>query len=716
MFFTPEDQDKKQKVIDLVAEYIKNRDTFKNNLEQQDRNSDEDLKLLKGRVNLLKENKYLLAVAGESNSGKSTFINGLLKQQILPTGTLQCTSTIIQILDTDNKQDESKVYLKIKYADEHETTIDKDISDIQEKLREVAAIPEEYRSLPILQLDEFLKKNKGNKITDESFRDFIDSAKLKNIYNLGQENFESQLRTYLETYRDLSQIPEEITVGYPLGFDFGELRIVDTPGVNALGGLQEATFEYLNQANAIIFIHSIQNNIDGKKFNEFVNNSIYKKNLKNIFIFLTYKALSTTEAMTTTLTQARKLFQGVEEEKIIAVDSMLKIIYEKLKQEQKTLEELHRADEQFQKLIAPYLSPYIFSKATIDAQAKENIAQKIYEDSNYQNVEYLLREFSKKAIDRELISIIEQVSGGYEEQKRIYEEQIGLLESKIDKSPEEFDQEIAKLKKDLDEYIRILNDFSSSRRSEYTGLDSEVKKEFDLLKDNYTTLLEEAYDDILIRKYVWDFDNDCKEKLNSLTIKLNEEYTKKMKEVGVEFKEKYNTIPPVISLEAVSKEAKKNAIETITIPGDRLERVLREGGLGFAAGAFAGVWGGPPGILLEGVVAGTVAAINAYFQAQRPRTEDQLNPEIYNLNLKQGSKQLISLTCDDMLNTISKLFEQYNNSFRNQLKVVVQSRQKHLNALQEKRKEIEPLHERQTEFTSQLTSVKKELNACQTLR
>ena len=43
------------------------------------------------------KNKFVLMIAGEAKSGKSTFINAFLGKEILPTDAKQCTNSIIKI-------------------------------------------------------------------------------------------------------------------------------------------------------------------------------------------------------------------------------------------------------------------------------------------------------------------------------------------------------------------------------------------------------------------------------------------------------------------------------------------------------------------------------------------------------------------------------------------------------------------------------------------
>ena len=76
-----------------------------------------DLAFLKDRVKALKDGRYVLVVVGEVKAGKSTFINALLGERILPTDVLQSSSAVVEICKAEKK------YVEIRYADGHAETV-----------------------------------------------------------------------------------------------------------------------------------------------------------------------------------------------------------------------------------------------------------------------------------------------------------------------------------------------------------------------------------------------------------------------------------------------------------------------------------------------------------------------------------------------------------------------------------------------------------------
>ncbi|NEU72360.1 hypothetical protein PI95_007170 [Hassallia byssoidea VB512170] len=721
MFVGSEYEKQRQAVINSFNLYENSRKELLDSTDQSDGRSEQDLQILKKDVELVAENKYLLTIVGESKSGKSAFINGLLKRQILPTGILQCTSGIIEILDTDNEQDKRKVYLKVKYANSRETE-ESDIPNIQEKLKEIAQISEEYRSLPVLQLNQFLIDERPQQINDQDINTLLSRTDgtssrpfLENPHQLDEIKFKHLIKEYLEEYRDLSKISVEIIMGYPLGFKSVHLRIVDTPGVNARGGLKDATFKSMLDASAVIFIHPIKN-IASESLKHFIDTAVPNQVKDNIFMFLTHKAQSSSDDIDEILKEAKKLFPNIKDGRIIAVDSILKRIHDELLAG-RTSQKLYDTDEVFKRLIAQYRLDYN------DDQNK--ISAAVYKASNFALAENILREFSEKALSERLSLVVAQISGGYKEQKRIYEEVIHYKQSKITKTAQEFDKEINTLKENLENYRSILNQFSTLKRKEYSGLNSGVNAEFYELKEEYVKLLENAADEDAILKYIVDFNKDCEKKVDSCITKLNEEYTKKMEEVGEEFRVKYSINTPNIGLKDIADKAREAAYVDTKVPGDKMQKAL----VGFVLGALGGgapaaiaaafVAGGgvagPIGAIAVAVAAGIVNGINEYNKGTPGEIRKDFDQKKYKDGLIREAKILISTVAGEMVTNIAKVFDEYDNKFQEKLSTIIDERQEAYENLKNQRQQAGELQKEIEQLSYNLISVDKQLEILQTL-
>lgn len=226
----------KDNVIDLFNGYKEKRG---------DLNDGIDIKFLEKRIESLKKGKYTLAVAGEVKAGKSTFINALLGTELLPADVLQTTSAIVEIFKSE------KSFLRVKYADGKEEEIYDDLStpdidEAREKLHKICRILDEYREIPTTLIDEDIINSATSLEVTESL---IKKWEGHSDSNLSGK--EEKLKQYIGE-RTKDKIPVEIDFGYPLKWDFDELRIADSPGVHASGGVQDVSFKFFEHANAIL--------------------------------------------------------------------------------------------------------------------------------------------------------------------------------------------------------------------------------------------------------------------------------------------------------------------------------------------------------------------------------------------------------------------------------------------------------------------------------
>lgn len=270
---------------------------------------------------------FTLAIVGKMSAGKSTFINAFLgNKNILPTGHFQTTCVLTKIEYSEKES------IEIIYGDGHKETINGDISG---KLGKLVAIEDQYSSLPVNDINKLIIKGwNKSKICD-----------LKIVKGLEATSCREINRQLLEQYIDShskSKIAKEVTIKYPLQEDCEGWRIVDTPGVEAVGGIDMETMEFLttqneygsNNVDAIIFLHKGTDNIEDKSINDFVKDvfkSLSEDAKKRIFFVVTNAADDTFQNIEEEyMRKAKALFvepYGIKEERLIPVDSLMEILY-----------------------------------------------------------------------------------------------------------------------------------------------------------------------------------------------------------------------------------------------------------------------------------------------------------------------------------------------------------------------------------------------------
>lgn len=295
-----------------------------------------DLSYLEEKVNkLLKSETFTISVIGNVKAGKSTFLNSLLGKEILPSEVLQATKAIVEI------QKSSEKYLKIEYADGSEQKIKVDEEKIKSELSKLAKVPDEYRDIPHTLIDDLIIENKNNDftLTKEIIEKLTEKSNIENLYEK-KEKIENYIKE-----RKLKDIPQLVQLGYPFPFDlpFKTIKIADTPGVQSIGGLEDITFKYICNSNAIFFVKTIKPAEDSnfKKFVEKIAPN-YIKDL--IFLVLTHSGNESEQNIEKLYNETARLYSSlIQKEKIFAVDSLLKIIYNDLNRMQN--EEVKYSDE-----------------------------------------------------------------------------------------------------------------------------------------------------------------------------------------------------------------------------------------------------------------------------------------------------------------------------------------------------------------------------------
>lgn len=228
---------------------------------------------------------FTLAVVGKVSSGKSTFINALLGcKDLLPTGHDQTTCGLTYI------EYGKKPEVTIVFGDGHKKVIKDDISG---KIKPHVAIPEKFHHLPVNNIDDMImggydfKKiwEVHNQLEEETLCPPIDRALLKE---------------YVEQ-RKKKDIAVEVRMKYPFKEELKGWRVIDTPGIGAIGGIETRTKQLLatqkedgtREVDAIIFLQDGSQTLDQTDTKKFVKEQldIFTESDKDrLFYVLTHSA------------------------------------------------------------------------------------------------------------------------------------------------------------------------------------------------------------------------------------------------------------------------------------------------------------------------------------------------------------------------------------------------------------------------------------------
>ena len=301
--------------------------------------------------------RFLLAIFGEVKAGKSTFINALLKEEMLPSDVLQATSEIIEVHKSVEKKAE------VTFANGKKQVVEDDPQTPEDEvalfLKKIASVNEEYRGVPIVQINKFLSehydKEKEEAIyEDEELEAFL-SSDLENIHKLDEKEFKRKICVYIDKNISCDEIPSTVSLYYP--HDVSELkhfRIVDTPGINATGGIEDQTKEFINQADAVIYLD--KGPIESKVPRNALENELPEKVKDRPIFVLTHRSEEDEDGNEKILNEAKNLYSEIGSDNIFFVDSLTELYLQKF-YGAKTIGEINairRTDQQLRRLTAHF--------------------------------------------------------------------------------------------------------------------------------------------------------------------------------------------------------------------------------------------------------------------------------------------------------------------------------------------------------------------------
>lgn len=559
--------DKKTVVLDVCRRYLRLRGETEDGV---------DADFLKERMKALKDSRYVLAVVGEVKAGKSTFINALLGESILPTDVLQSSSAIVEIFKSKEK------YVEVEYADGSVKKIedDPDTPDLDEAvqhLRHIGAIQDRYRGIPTTMIDACIAN-------DSIALDRLPIDDLETASGLWLRDKEALIRNYVET-RKPSDIPQKVSFGFPLKYAFDGLRLVDSPGVNARGGVQDVTYGYVQEANALLFVHSLESAIESSSFSEFVTKVVPNRTLETLFLILTRSGMKSKIEIDEKVDEARQQYrEKFNQDRILHVDSMLKIISEEIRE----FDSAASLKEHYREQKKHFEGKYSRDKGQwwgaevvkFDTKLKllNNVLDGVEDDSdrkavrgalrelsNFDEMERIIDGISKRAPELQLAELLETVKKGYEGQNRDLDEKISALEKKK-KSPQMFEGEISQIQDLLERYKNSMQTHTENVIRQFTGLQASYRKDLEEITINYKKKISQASSLDSGKKTLIDFHDEMGSLADEIGGQIKSEFESKMKQLGEEFKAKHDITVPTVDFLGIEAEAKRRAYHTVKVP------------------------------------------------------------------------------------------------------------------------------------------------------
>lgn len=393
---------------------------------------------LKNQAENIRKDKFLLMIAGEAKSGKSTFINAFLGQEILPMDVKQCTSAIVEI-----KYGEYFT-LTATYAGGRTKKLVGE-KNIKEFLLKNAALNDDYREIPVTTINnEVLIKYKG-KIPERVIADLINGVQSENIYGLSNTEYAKKIRSYITKNKDnWADIVTKMVITYPFEDEsLKGIQIIDSPGVNAQGRVGDITNEYIENANAIMFLKPITGAaLESTSFRNFLDSKSVERNGNALFLILTRAANENPENLERLQHEALKLYGNtINTSQIIAVDSKVELFINKISN--MTVDEI---ESYLVELDAKgRLDAFITPPRSMRILNKEKYIEFLGTKSYFSAVDHALNIFGRKTHYLALSELLGRMLKVYKRIQDDLEEQIKFNQLKA-KDPTELARQIAEIK------------------------------------------------------------------------------------------------------------------------------------------------------------------------------------------------------------------------------------------------------------------------------
>ena len=467
---------------------------------------------LQDKIKRLKDSIFKLYVVGEAKAGKSTLINAILGHEVLPSGVLQCSSTVIEIRCSED------IFVEISYADGTSKREDFDPQDgdaghawvdaVAECLRSAASVQPGYRKIPSAIIDGYIVENR-NGLDDDGRIPEGDRLPIGEWLEAGRCPDDECTRQLMETYareRSLAQIPISVQLGIKFPKDrFPGFRIVDSPGINAAGGFEETTYEHLKEADAFLFVQSLGASVENKTFMDFIQGNVQKKRKEAVFLALTNRSRFD-DQVGEKIDQARFQYgDDVEENRIFAVDSIAQLILNEMREGEgnsaKILSEKYdreiqeyaaEASERDAKEKEEKTSSIISKRSLLQSTGlpghpgitPDDAERRLGEIANFDGLETAMDTLVNQAGDILIRDVLEHIDHGYSETAKKVDADIDDLNNEAFQDPQSCAAEIERRKGIIADHELKANEFSAAISQKFRGRKTEVDVKLKNLKSS----------------------------------------------------------------------------------------------------------------------------------------------------------------------------------------------------------------------------------------
>lgn len=417
---------------------------------------------------------FTLAVVGKVSSGKSTFINALLGcKDLLPTGHDQTTCGVTYIEYGENPE------VTIVFGDGHKKIIKDDISG---KIKPYVAIPEKYHHLPVNNIDDMIMAG-------------FDFTKIWNVHNQLEEETlcppidKALLKDYVE-HRKKKDIAVEVRMKYPFNEELKGWRVIDTPGIGAIGGIETRTKQLLatqkedgsREVDAIIFLQNGSQTLDQTDTKKFVKDqleNLTESDKDRLFYVLTYSSssdfVSHKESKIDFITQN----YGNKIKVLTYADSLLYTFLTDLEGSDVSLDEFMKfaqpsdwADDEWRAIMGVLFQAMLHLQQTHDSFNHDTMLRTVQEWSHFEELKNEINTFAKNEKQKTLSNLLNLIATDY----------LGFIRQ-LDKDKNLVDGDLASINKEIENVEKNRQDYNIlAQKADNLIKIERINSEFDFIE------------------------------------------------------------------------------------------------------------------------------------------------------------------------------------------------------------------------------------------
>lgn len=408
---------------------------------------------IRGKAERVKADRFNIIIAGESKSGKSTFINAYLGVELLPMDVKQCTSSIVEI-----KYGE-EFSIRATYADGRREEIKGDEA-ARAFLKKNASLDDDYRDIPVPTINSEILVKSGLRAQEKGASITISKTEVEAMLNSPEvqaanvhsiPNYNEKIKAYIKERKDSWQdIVTKIEVLFPFGEELKGIEIIDSPGVCVRGGVSEITSQYIENADAIIFLKPVIGQaLESEQFNQFMENVSVARNKNALFLVLTHIATKNEADIRRLEEDAYKKFSSkLDRSSILFVDSKAELYAKKFTGIENIEEELRRLNGEGT-LDDFVTKAYTETNGLFGNGDINDFLNKLHEKSRFDQIYNSLETFGRKAHYILLAALLESINTMYSKLWNDMNSRIDMFRQKAE-DPTELAKKIAEVKQDLD--------------------------------------------------------------------------------------------------------------------------------------------------------------------------------------------------------------------------------------------------------------------------